>query len=146
MADNSTFFSPLLSSSSWCKDVAQRVEIIWNRRVEYWAIRSSAPLHRSLIRLLRTTRFARALHCAHSFARSLAHSLAPELIRQWVFVCETNISISYSINPLCGGWTSKQTCGQRTDMISFEDARTELELGNVGGWKNSRCQVLSNSD
>ena len=31
--------------------------------------------HRLLIRLLRTARFARALRCAYSFARSLTHSL-----------------------------------------------------------------------
>ena len=31
--------------------------------------------HRSLIRLLRTARFARALRCAHSFARSLTRSI-----------------------------------------------------------------------
>ena len=36
--------------------------------------------HHSLIRLLRTARFARALCCAHSFARSLTHSLTPELM------------------------------------------------------------------
>ena len=44
--------------------------------------------HRSLIHLLRTARFAHALRCAHSFARSLAHFL-------------TNASTSYSFNPLC---------------------------------------------
>ena len=51
-------------------------------------LRSVVRLHRSLIRLLRTARFARALRCAHSFARSLtlslarslAHSLTPELM------------------------------------------------------------------
>ena len=32
-------------------------------------------IDRSLIRLFRTARFARALRCAHSFARSLTHSL-----------------------------------------------------------------------
>ena len=38
-------------------------------------IRSLVRSHRSLVRLLRTARFARALRCAHSFARSLTHSL-----------------------------------------------------------------------
>jgi len=38
-------------------------------------LRSLVRSHRSLIRLLRTARFARALRCAHSFARSLTHSL-----------------------------------------------------------------------
>merc|ERR1711951_261612 len=38
-------------------------------------LRSLVRSHRSLIRLLRTARFARALRCAHLFARSLTHSL-----------------------------------------------------------------------
>ena len=38
-------------------------------------VRSLVRSHRSLIRLLRTARFARALRCAHSLARSLTHSL-----------------------------------------------------------------------
>ena len=42
-------------------------------------IRSLVRSYRSLVRLLRTARFARALHCAHSFARSLT-SLAPSLV------------------------------------------------------------------
>ena len=51
------------------------VESIWERRVEYWAICSStcslARSHRSLICLLCTARFVRALRCAHSLAYSL---------------------------------------------------------------------------
>ena len=43
-------------------------------------IRSLVRSHRSLIRLLHTARFARALRCAHSFARSLTHSLTSELM------------------------------------------------------------------
>ena len=39
------------------------------------SLRSLVRSHRSLIRLLRTARFARALRCAHSFARSLTRSL-----------------------------------------------------------------------
>ena len=38
-------------------------------------LRSLVRSHRSLIRLLRTARFARALCCAHSLARSLTRSL-----------------------------------------------------------------------
>ena len=57
--------------------VAQWFRISWNQDV------STGPLawplarcsHRSLIRLLRTARFARALRCGHSFVRSLTHSL-----------------------------------------------------------------------
>ena len=48
--------------------------------VEYWAIHSSVRSHRSLIRLLRTARFARALR---SFVRSLAHSLTHSLRSSW---------------------------------------------------------------
>ena len=61
-------------------------------RHKHWATCSSIHSHRSVIRLLRTTRLARALRCAHSFARSLtllicslahfAHSLACSL-RSW---------------------------------------------------------------
>ena len=42
-------------------------------------VRSLVRSHRSLVRLLRTARFARALRCAHSFARSLP-SLTPSLV------------------------------------------------------------------
>ena len=50
-------------------------------RCKYWAIRSSVRSHRSLVRLLRTNRFARALRCAHSLARSFT-SLTPSLVGQ----------------------------------------------------------------
>ena len=52
-------------------------------RLKYWATRLSVHLQRSLVRLLRTTRFARAFRCAHSFARSLT-SLTPSLVGQWL--------------------------------------------------------------
>ena len=42
---------------------------------KYWATRSSVRSHRSLIRLLWTARFARALHCTYSFARAQTPSL-----------------------------------------------------------------------
>ena len=44
-------------------------------------VRSLVRSHRSLPRLLRTARFARALRCAHSFARSLT-SLTPSIVGQ----------------------------------------------------------------
>ena len=44
-------------------------------------VRSLVRSHRSLVRLLRTVRFARALRCAHSLARSLT-SLTPSLVGQ----------------------------------------------------------------
>ena len=40
--------------------------------------------YRSLVRLLRTARVARALRCAHSFARSLT-SLTPSLVGKRIF-------------------------------------------------------------
>ena len=53
--------------------------IVRNRRayrvLGHSLVRSLVRSHRSLIRWLRTARFARALRCAHSFARSLTHSL-----------------------------------------------------------------------
>ena len=64
-------------------------------------IRSPVRSHRSLTRSLGTACFARAPQ--RSFARSLAHSLAPEVLGTVVSVIEMNASISYSFNPLCGG-------------------------------------------
>ena len=57
----------------------------------YSLIRSLARSHHPLVRLLRTRRSTRALRCAHS--------LAPELVRQW------SISIQFSKSPqsLCSG-------------------------------------------
>ena len=45
------------------------------RVLGYSLLRSLVRLHRSLIRLLRTARFARALRCAHLIASSLIPSL-----------------------------------------------------------------------
>ena len=57
--------------------------------------------HRSVIRSLRTARFARALSCAHSFVRSLAHSLTLSRAHaKEIHVYELNASLSYSFNPL----------------------------------------------
>ena len=53
----------------------QWVEWLWNRRISHSFLRSLFRSYRSFIWLLRTTRFARALRHAHSFARSLTHSL-----------------------------------------------------------------------
>ena len=58
------------------------------------------PLIRSLIRLLRTARFARGTAALiSSLARSLTHSRAHG---KEVFVYEMNASISYSYNLLSG--------------------------------------------
>ena len=54
-------------------------------------IRSPVRSHRSLTRSLGTACFARAP--LRSFARSLAHSLAPELVGQW------NVFVQFSMCP-----------------------------------------------
>ena len=48
-------------------------------RRNFWATRSSVRSHRSLVRWLRTARFATALRCAHLFACSFT-SLTPTLV------------------------------------------------------------------
>ena len=70
------------------------------RLLGHLLLRSFVRSHRSLIRLLRTARFARALRRAHSLARSLTHSRAHG---KEVSVYGINASISCSFNPLCGG-------------------------------------------
>ena len=50
------------------------------RELGHSLLRSLIRSHRSLIRLLRTARFARAFHYAHL----LAHSLTPELMGKWL--------------------------------------------------------------
>ena len=53
-----------------------RMKMKSTRRVlGHLLLRSFVESHHSLIRLLRTARFARALRCAHSFAHSLTRSL-----------------------------------------------------------------------
>ena len=64
-------------------------------------LRSIVRSHRSLIRLLRTARLARALPCTHLFVRSLAH---PHAHGNEVHVYRLYVSILYSINPLWGGF------------------------------------------
>ena len=46
-------------------------------------VRLLVRLHRSLVRLLQTARFAHALRCTHSFACSL-DSLTPSLVGKWL--------------------------------------------------------------
>ena len=78
-----------------------RMTIKSTRRVlGHSLLRSLVRSHRSLIRLIRTARFARALRCSHSFALLLTHSVA-----HWkeVFVDGMNASILYSFSPLCKG-------------------------------------------
>ena len=48
-------------------------------------VRSLVRSHCSLVRLLRTARFACALHCAHSLAH-FAHSLARVTVNDWMAI------------------------------------------------------------
>ena len=68
--------------------------------------------HRSLIRLLITACFARALCCAHSFAHSPTHSGAHG---KAIFVYELNAPILYSFSPLfnASNRRSRQSWGER---------------------------------
>ena len=67
--------------SSVCLFACTARTAVWNKqesRRKYWATRSYVRSHCSLVSLLRTARFARALRCAHWLARSLT-SLFPLL-------------------------------------------------------------------
>ena len=81
-------------------------------------LRSLVRLYRSLIRLLRTAHFARALRCAHSFARSLTDSGAHG---KGIYVCELNASISYTFCPLRRGLSSALKFSITHFIISFSE-------------------------
>ena len=95
MPEKSDESAPDEASESMADDTGESetdslwVGIIWNRRVEYSAVRLSARSFAPLTRMLAC--FACALCCGHSFALSLA----PELMN----VLEMNVSISFSLNP-----------------------------------------------
>ena len=81
---------------------AHWVERLWNRRVEYWAIRSSVcsitrTAHSFACSALLAS-LARSAALIRSLARSLSHSGAHG---KATYVYEFNASISYSFNPLC---------------------------------------------
>ena len=64
-------------------DIAQQCTVGQSNQeygLKYWAIRSSVRSHHSLVHLLCTTCFARALRCAHSLAH-FAHSLT---VNDWM--------------------------------------------------------------
>ena len=105
--------------------------------------------HRSLIHLLRTARFARALRCAYSFARSLTHfrvqtyrDRGKEVFvfeMNGIYVFELNASISYNFHPLCSvqwhgmapnqkmEWErKKEEEGRKRDAVAKEVAETEV--------------------
>ena len=77
-------------------------------------VRSLIRSHRSIFRLLRTARFARALRCAHSFARSLT-LLTPSLVRKgmirWLFIL-----CFLSIFDHSGGEFSRASLNLTTDI------------------------------
>ena len=86
--------SPPLSprpSGVWKKksnELLDKCKVSWIIREEtrvlgHSFVRLLVCSHRSLIRLLRTAHFARALRCAHSFAHLLT-SLVPSLVGQWM--------------------------------------------------------------
>ena len=70
-----------MEDNNWrpAKRHSTMVEDSQEYRLQYWATRSSVRSHHSLVRLLQTARFARALRCAHLFARSLT-SLTSSLV------------------------------------------------------------------
>ena len=63
---------------NWFAHYGPKQQRIQTEVLGHSLIHSLVRSHRSLIRMLRTARFARALRCAHSFARSLT-SLTPSL-------------------------------------------------------------------
>ena len=86
--------------------------------------RSFVRLHRSLICLLPTARFARALCCAHSFVRSLAH-ISHFLAREKV-----GILVSQS-DQKTDGPTDQRTNGQTdqpTNIAAYRVACTRLKM------------------
>ena len=64
------------------------VEWLWNRRVEYWANRSSVRSHRLVIRLLHNACFA-CFTCMLGCTHSLAHSLWSSWERGFLFMIQT---------------------------------------------------------
>ena len=82
----------LRRAAGFGRRVGDRSTLVWNKqesRRKYWTTRSSVRSHRSLVRLLRTARFARALRCAHSWESeflmsqidlNLSHSAIPSTV------------------------------------------------------------------
>ena len=98
---------------------AQWAEWIWNRRIGYWAIRSSA---RSFARTAHSfdcsallAPLTRSAALIRSFARSLTHSI-PKL--KEVSDHEMNASIWYRLNPL-GSGASKRASGRANGPVLY---------------------------
>ena len=85
-------FLPLVRHPNFYHERSRHRTVVCNKqelRRKYWTTRSSVCLHRShrsLVRLLRTARFACALRFAHLFARSLT-SLTPSLVGKLMIGC-----------------------------------------------------------
>ena len=95
----------LVRESSRDGRIAQWVEWLWNRRVQHWAICSSAC----------SALLAWLTRSAHLFARSLTRSWAHG---EKVFVYRMNASISFNFNPL---WVDEWTVNnlELLDAIYF---------------------------
>ena len=85
--------------------------------------RSLVRSHRSLIRLFRTARFTRALHCANLFTRSLAPS--------GIFMCDCS-SVLNHCEMLENQWASEPGCQPARDdsALSFQKDLTGEEARN----------------
>ena len=102
-------------------------------------LHSDVRSHRSLIRLLRTACFARALRCAHSFART-AHSFAcsallASLARTAALICSLARSITHSgahrkevvfYFAKCVNYSISCHCNQLCDRSSFRHTSVEI--------------------
>ena len=82
---------------------AQRFQMIWNRRVEYWAIRSSV----------------------HSFARSLTHSLRSSWERGFCLLNERVDFISFetTVCSACNEWVPSGAPHERLENITPQSFR-----------------------
>ena len=85
-------------------------------------VRSLVCSHHSLIRLLRTARFARALRCAHSFARSLTHSLPSSWERS---LCLWNEYVEFiQIQATVGWFQGRHHELPNSNLSSVDDTRS----------------------
>ena len=78
-------------------------------------LRSLVRSHRSLIRLLRTARCARALRCTHSFARSLTRSLRSSWERDLCQSIECVDIMQFQPIVTCGVMCTRLLIGERSE-------------------------------
>ena len=108
------FFSIAPSVQEWMEASGCSAE--WFRTAKNPDVRS----HHSLIRLLCTVSFARALRCAHSFACSLT----PELVGKWIIRCLK------SHNDLCPTVDWSETSKQEIKPIQSHKKKEDLKKKN----------------